>query len=221
IAALARGTGAPTAILRLISAGLPEPVPYAGAHRMLFPRIHDTQVAEPEGRQGYRPAEVQELFERNHVFEAITAAKGELVLYRHGEGTEQFFAARVTPGTSEFFGMPALLGRVLQPADYEPGAPPVFIMRHKTWVERSARDLSVLNQTLVLNGTPRTLVGIMPPRFGWYGADVLIPEKLMAGAKDGSAEPEPSWFVLGRLKPGVSAREAEADLTVIAQGLAR
>src|SRR5262245_51406905 len=117
--------------------------------------------------------------------------------------------------------MPALYGRVLQPADYEPGAPPVFIMRHKTWVERFDGDLAVLNQTLVLNGTPRTLVGIMPPRFGWYGADVLIPDKLTNATNAGPADSVPSWFLLGRLKPGLSAREAEADLTVIARGLAR
>ena len=66
---------------------------------------------------------------------------------------------------------------MLQPSDYEPGAPPVFVMRHKTWMERFGGDLSILNKTLVLNGTPRTVVGIMPPRFGWYGADVFIPEK--------------------------------------------
>jgi putative ABC transport system permease protein len=218
IATLGLGIGAATAIFSVIYGVLLEPFPYAGARRMLFPRIHDTRKSEGEGRQGYRPAEVLEVFEKNHVFEAITAANGEMLTYRHGEGAEQLSAARVTPGTSEFFGMPALYGRVLQPADYEPGAPPVFIMRHKTWIERFDGDLSVLNQTLVLNGTPRTLVGIMPPRFGWYGADVLIPQKLTSATNAGLAEP--SWFVLGRLKPGVSAREAAADLTVIARGLA-
>jgi hypothetical protein len=61
----------------------------------------------------------------------------------------------VTPGTFEFFGMPALYGRVLQPADYQPGAPPVFVMRHKTWMERFNGDPGVLNKTFVLNGTAR------------------------------------------------------------------
>jgi hypothetical protein len=50
--------------------------------------------------------------------------------------TERFDGRLVTPGTFEFLGMPALLGRVAQPADYEPGAPPVFVMRYKTWVTR-------------------------------------------------------------------------------------
>ncbi len=105
------------------------------------------------------------------------------VLYRHRTGTEALNGAHVTPGTFEFFGMPALHGRVLQPGDYEPGAPPVFVMRHKTWMERFGGDPSILNTTLVLNGTPRTLVGIMPPRFGWYGADVYFPAKLTRGMR--------------------------------------
>ena len=76
----------------------------------------------------------------------------------------------MTPGTFEFFGMPALHGRVLQPGDYEPGAPPVVVLGHKAWMTRFNGDPSVLNRTFILNGTARTVIGIMPPRFGWYGA---------------------------------------------------
>jgi hypothetical protein len=82
------------------------------------------------------------------------------VRYRHGEGTEQLQGALVTPGTFEFFGMPALHGRVMQPGDYEPGAP---VMRHKTWMTRFNGDLSLLDTTFVLNGTGRTLIGIKYP----------------------------------------------------------
>jgi putative ABC transport system permease protein len=114
--------------------------------------------------------------------------------------------------------MPALYGRVLQPADYQPGAPPVFVMRHKTWMERFNGDPGVLNKIFVLNGTARTLVGIMPPRFGWYEADALIPQTPVRGMPAGSAE---RWFLLGRLKPGVSTAQAEADATVIANHLAK
>ena len=139
---------------------------------------------------------------------------------RNRTGTESLNGAQVTPGTFEFFGLPALHGRVLQPDDYEPGAPPVFVMRHKTWVERFGGDLSILNETLVLNGSPRTLVGIMPPRFGWYAADVFIPTKLSRDATR-SGIPQEFWFLLGRLKPGVSIEQAKAELTVIAQRRAK
>src|SRR5207244_12330420 len=82
------------------------------------------------------------------------------------------------------------------PADYQPGAPPVFVMRQKTWMERFNGDPGVLNKTFVLNGTARTLIGIMPPRFGWYGADVWIPETPIPGAAIGGAGSTRRWFLL-------------------------
>jgi len=87
-------------------------------------------------------------------------------------------------------------------------------MAYKTWRERFNGDLSLLDKTFVLNGAARTLIGIMPPRFAWNGADVWVPTKLAAGAK---AE---FWTFLGRLRPGVSIQQAEADLTVIGHQMA-
>lgn len=221
ILTLGLGIGAATAIFSVIENVLLEPFPYQGAERMVFPRIHNSQETEEGGRQGYTPNEVLEFTETNDVFDGVTAAAEDMVLYKHGEGADQLDGAHVTPGTFEFFGMPALHGRVLQPGDYEPGAPPVFVMRYKTWVERFSGDLSILNTTLDLNGVPHTLVGIMPPRFGWYDADVLIPEKLRREAKGSFADSPEIWFMLGRLKPGVSTQQAEADLSVIANRLAK
>jgi predicted permease len=220
IVTLGLGIGAATAIYSVIHNVMLAPFPYRDADRMVFPRIYDLNQGPEIGRQGYSAAEVREFVESSHVFDATTAALGEAVLYRHRTGTESLDGARVTAGTFEFFGLPALHGRALQPSDYEPGAPPVFVMRHKAWVERFGGDPSIVNATMMLNGTPRTLVGIMPPRFGWYAADVFIPEKLARDAK-GSADAQEFWFLLGRLKPGVSMEQAKADLTVIAHRLAR
>ena len=221
IVTLGLGIGASTAIFSVIDNIMLSPFPYKNPGEMVFLRIVDQQSSGSLGRQGYSATEYLELEEQNHVFTATTAAGEDLVLYKHGEGTDQLYGAHVTPGTFEFFGMPAMLGRVLQPADYEPGAPPVFVMRYKTWVTRFDGDPSILGKTLVLNDTPRTLVGIMPPRFGWYEADVLIPEKLTRNAKSTFAGFMANWFFLGRLKPGVTPQQAEADVTVILQGLAK
>jgi putative ABC transport system permease protein len=216
IATLGLGMGASTAIFSVIDNVLLAPFAYKDSNRLVFLQIHDTSRGQEGGRQGYTSDEVLEFTEQNQVFDGVTAALEDLVLYKHGEGVEQFYGARVTPGTFEFFGMPPLYGRVLQPADYQAGAPPVFVMRHKTWMERFNADPGVLNKTFVLNGTARTLVGIMPPRFGWYEADVLIPETPVRGM-GGPAY----WFMLGRLKPGISKAQAAADATVIANHLAK
>src|SRR5262249_55569636 len=137
------------------------------------------------------------------------------------EGTENYAGQRVTPGTFEFFGVPPLLGRVMQPPDYEPGAPPVFVMRYKTWVNRFSSDPGILNQVFVLNGTPRTLIGIMPPRFAWGGADMWIPEKPAASSTPAASGFPAYWFLLGHLKPGVRENQAQADFTVLANRLSQ
>ena len=221
IATLGLGIGASTAIFSVIDNVLLEPFPYQGAKHMVFPKIHDTERGQEGDRQGYTPNEFLEFAAQNQVFDGLTAALDDLVLYKHGEGVDLLYGADVTPGTFEFFGMPALHGRVLQPTDYQPGAPPVFVLRHKTWIERFNGDKDLLNKTFMLNGTARTLVGIMPPRFGWYDADVYIPAKPVAAAATATVGLPARWFMLGRLKSGISKAQAAADLTVIANGLAQ
>src|SRR5436309_3583802 len=219
---LALGIGASTAIFSVIDNILMEPFPYPDAQRFMSVLIHDTERSEPGGRAAFSGPEFLDYVQQNHVFDRAIANDRVDVLYRSGEGTERFDGNYVTPGTFEFLGMPALLGRVMQPADYEPGAPPVFVLRYKTWVKHFGADPQIVNKTFVLNRTARTLIGIMPPRFGWGDADMWIPakpSKAVTNSAYAGAFPQ-FWFLLGHLKPGVSMKEAESDLTVVAQRLA-
>src|SRR5881394_300866 len=223
IITLALGIGASTAIFSVIDNVMMEPFPYPDAQRFMSMQIHDTERNEPGGRGGFSGPEFLDYVEQNHVFDRVIANDNLDVLYRAGEGTQRFDGNYVTPGTFEFLGMPALLGRVMQPADYEPGAPPVFVLRYKTWVKDFDADPSIVNKIFILNDQPRTLVGIMPPRFGWGNADMWIPKKPEhASATTAVAGAFPQyWFLLGHLRPGVSMKEAEADFTIIANRLSK
>jgi len=220
---LALGIGASTAIFSVIDNILMEPFPYPDAQRFMSVQIHDSERSERGGRAGYIGPEFLDYVEQNHVFDRVIANDNTDVLYRNGEGTERFDGNYVTPGTFEFMGMPAQLGRVMQPADYEPGAPPVFVLRYKTWMKSFGADPSIINKSFVLNGVSRTLIGIMPPRFGWGDADLWIPAKPARAAtgKVIAGAFEQHWFFLGHLKPGISQKEAEADLTVVANRLSK
>ena len=223
IVTLALGIGASTAIFSVIDNILMEPFPYPDAKRYMSVQIHDTERSEPGGRAGFSGPEYLDYVEQNHVFDRVIANNQTDVLYRSGEGTEHFRGYLVTPGTFEFLAMSALLGRVMQPADYEPGAPPVFVLRYKVWVKQFGADPQILNKTFVLNGTPRTLIGIMPPRFAWGDGDLWIPQKPPRAAAPkvvAGAFPQ-YWFLMGHLKPGVSIKEAEADLNIVAKRLAQ
>ncbi len=216
---LALGIGASTAIFSVIENVLMEPFPYPDAQHFVNVQIHDTDQNNPGGRGGYSGPEYLDYVAQNHVFDRVIANDGGDVLYTYGEGTDRFSGGYVTPGTFEFLGMPALLGRVMQPADYEPGASPVFVLRYKTWVNRFNADPAILNKIFVLNGTARTLIGIMPPRFGWGDSDLWIPEKPSHADTTPTLGYNRYWFLLGHLKPGVTERQAQADLAVVAKNL--
>jgi putative ABC transport system permease protein len=219
---LALGIGASTAIFSVLENVLMEPFPYADSDRYMCIQIHDTDRNEPGGRNVLLGPEFLDYVEQNHVFDRVIASTDSGVFYRSGEGTQLLDGSLVTPGTFEFFGMSPLLGRVMQPADYEPGAPPVFVLRYKTWLKEFGGDRTILNKTFVLNGTARTLIGIMPPRFGWGDADLWIPGKPSRTAENTphAAASRQYWFFVGHLKPGVSPKQAVADMTVIANRLA-
>ena len=219
---LALGIGSSTAIFSVLENILVEPFPYPDAQRFMSIQIHDMDRPDPGGRASFSGPEFLDYVAQNHSFDRVIANDSVDVLYRTSEGTQMLHGNYCTPGTFEFLGMPAELGRGLQPADYEPGAPPVFVLRYKTWVAQFGADPKIVNTTFVLNGTTRTLVGIMPPRFGWGDAELWLPDKpSVAVTNTAYAGAFPRfWFFLGHLKPGVTEKQAEADLTVIAKRLA-
>src|SRR5262249_5268163 len=94
----------------------------------------------------------------------------------------------------------------------------VFVMAYKLWAKRFNLDPSILGKTFTLNGTPTTLVGIMPPRFTKLGADVWIVRAMER------ADPRANrdyWMFQAKLKPRVTVQQAQADIEVIARRLAQ
>jgi putative ABC transport system permease protein len=221
ILTLGLGIGASTAIFSVIDNVLLEPFPYKDARHIIYPRVHGAAQGPDEGRQGFSSDELLAFAAESHSLDGVIGTTDDPVLYKHGAGVEWLYGADMTPGSFEFFGMPALYGRVIQPADYKPGAPPVFVLRYKAWKAHFNGDPNVLNKVFVLNGTARTLVGIMPPRFGWYDADVWIPKTPHPGMSIGFAGMPERWFILGRLKHGVTVEQASADMTSIVNPLAK
>lgn len=100
------------------------------------------------------------------------------------------------------------MGRAMTPADAKPDAPPVFVLSYKVWRRRFGRDPGILGKTFVLNDKPTTLISIMPPRFAWWGADLWIPTAIDRGEGGPSTR---LFFLLGHLKPGMTAQAARPD----------
>src|SRR6516225_3530946 len=175
ILTLAVGIGAATTMFSVIDNVLLNPFPYVDAHRIATFYIHDVTRTGRGGRSWFPLVQYLEYQNQNHVFEDVIGADVDDVLYSTAEGTEQYQGAWVTVNTFRFLGVPPLAGRGITPDDIKPGAPPVFVMAYKMWSKRFNLDPSILGQTFILNGTPTTLVGIMPPRFTKRAADLYLP----------------------------------------------
>lgn len=215
---LALGIGAATTIFSVIQNVLLDPFPYVEARRVAMIQIHDTTSSRPGGRSFFQTPEYLELQSQNHVFEDVIGGTNEDVLISTAEGTEQFTGGATTPNMFQFLGVPALLGRTLLPADAASDAPPVFVMSYKMWVSRYNRDPSVIGRTFVLNGTPTTLVGVMPQRFTKLGADLWRPTVI---TRADPASNQRYFMFQGKLKPGVTLEQAAADADVITHRLAK
>jgi putative ABC transport system permease protein len=217
VVTLALGIGASTAMFSVIDNVLLNPFPYKDGNKIVQMRIHDTTSTREYGRGSFLGPEFLDLEEQNDVFQEVIGGGAEDVLYTTAAGTQQFLGAYVTPNEFDFLGTPALLGRTPRPDDVKPGAPPVFVMSYQTWVKDFGQDPSIVGRTFVLNDVPTTLVGIMPPREGKLAADMWRP----IAVDRGDPEFARRYFMFqGRLKPGVTMGQAEADLNGIAHRLA-
>ena len=210
--ALALGIGASTVMFSVIYNVLFDAFPYKDSGKSVVFELRNLANAGGwKGRDAFGLEEFRAFSEGNHVFEDIIGSQNERVFYDDGRETRRLESgASVTANAFEYLGVPALLGRVITPADGEPSAAPVFVMHYRLWQTEFSGDPAILGRTFMLNDKPRTLVGIMPPRFNWNGASVWFPL-----SSDGGGWISP----MGRLKPGVSLKAALADIDAIAHRL--
>jgi predicted permease len=124
-------------------------------------------------------------------------------------------------------GVPVVLGRIITNEDDKPGAEPAAVISHRCWQRRFNSDPAAIGKVVYLSGKPFTIVGVMPP--GFFGTldvglapEITVPMALLSQVSPGDAEQMHSatfWWlpIMGRLKPGVSAAQAQAELTAIFQ----
>ncbi len=218
IVTLALGIGATTAMFSVIDNVLLQPFPYAHQERIFSVVIHDASSNEAGDRTMYPASEFLDYREHNSVFEDIMGVAMNRALWTTASGApESVNAPLVTANAFQFMGVPALIGRFAAPADAAVGAAPVCVMSYGFWQGRFGGDADVVGRVLNLDGKPTTVIGVMPPRFRLWSADVWIPITL----KRGAAPVTPPWYyLLGRLKLGIPVKTADGELQVLAERLA-
>jgi putative ABC transport system permease protein len=217
--ALALGIGATTVIFSIVYSVLIEPFPYTNGSRLLYIYTHNVNDPDHNGRNYYTVKEFLDLRAQNHVFSDILGGVPMDMTYLIGNTTYQTLGCALEPETFAGLGFTPKLGRQIIGSDAAPGAPPVFLMSDRLWHERFNRDPKILGTTMTINSVPRTLVGILPPRFLLFRGDIFYPMRIspdLNAAFNGGASSQPLYvWTVPLLKPGVTLSEAVADVNVI------
>jgi predicted permease len=166
---LTLGIGATSAIFSVIYGVLIAPYPYAKPDEIWAPEV---RAVDGRGGHGYTLDELRALSEVP-AFSSVMATSMQPVLMTGEFSPETFNGVLLTGNAFNFLGVPPIIGRTIQPSDIGPDgqAAPVVVLSHRLWLRLFEGSPSAIGRTLQLNGRPHTIIGVMPPRFGWYGND--------------------------------------------------
>lgn len=218
ILTLAIGIGATTAIFSIVNSVGLQPLPYGDSGRL----VEISQI-RPSDQREFAPIidTVEELQKQATVFASIAASTG-----MHGNLTgvdrpARIFGNSVTQNYFSTLGVQPLLGRTFLPEEGVAGKANVVILNHAYWLAAFDGNPSVVNQTILLNSQPFTIIGVMPPGFRTLTGLMSSP-KMFSPIVPNSVADSTKWLreVIGRLKPGVTLKQAQAELDVIAPRLA-
>ncbi|HEX5732145.1 MAG TPA: ABC transporter permease [Blastocatellia bacterium] len=237
VLSLALGIGANTAIFTLINAVLLKSLPVAEPERLVLftdSNSEGTMLGDPPTGewQLFSHALYERFRDHNESFQGLCAFRsGENWLSVRMEGIPPGDAAAqamghlVSGNYFEVLGVKATMGRVLASEDDAPGARAVAVISHKYWKERCGGDPQILDKAVVLNGTPFTIVGVTPPEF--FGERVrrapdfwlpLVFQPQIDLRDSYLPNQQVYWLnLMGRLKPGVSIQQAQANVNVTLQ----
>jgi putative ABC transport system permease protein len=227
ILTLAFGIGATTAILSVVNGVMIRPLPYPNSARLGLVFTTGRRGTAMAGRPfPFSAANFIDVRRETRTIEHLAAFRNwGYTLAENGEA-ELLSGAKVSPGLFEALGTRPALGRSFEPSDESTGAEPVAILGDALWRRRFGADRSVLGRPVTLNGQQFTIVGVMPPAFGFpRGAE--LPSGLQFGARTevwtplSFTESELQFRSLQNLavialpKPNVSIETAERDLETV------
>ena len=210
---LALGIGANTAIFSVVYAALLSPLPYPNPDQLVLVWSKINGHRNPVSAGDYLDWKRQ-----NTVFQDVVAWSGgsfSLSVSGHPEAVQ----ARITsPGFFNMQGIPLSLGRDFFPEEDQPGKDRVLIMTHRFWQERFGSDTHIIGQQVRLNGEPYSVVGVLAAGMSdRFESHLFVP---LSFKPDQITHDARGLAVMGRLKPGVTLQQANADMNSVALHIA-
>jgi macrolide transport system ATP-binding/permease protein len=218
ILVLALGIGASVAIFAFVDAALIKPLPYQNPSRLV--QLFESIPLGPRFHLSY--LDYLDWKRENTVFQSLDVFAPYGFLLNTPTGTQMADGARVSAGFFHTLGVDPVLGRDLRPEDEQPSAARTALLSYSAWQRRYGGRKDVVGQTVVLDGNPNTIVGVLPRSFHFAPAepaDFWAIERASGGCE--KQRGCHSLFGVARLKPGVTFATAFSDIKTIADQLER
>jgi predicted permease len=207
---LAAGVGANTVVFSVLEGVLLKPLPYAHPEELIgvwltAPGIglKDTELS---------PSDYFIFREQGRTFEDIGVYTGDSVSVTGVAEPEQVSALLVTEGTLPILGVQPMLGRGFSKEDDSPGTPETALLTYGYWRRKFGGEASVVGRTVVVDGTERQIIGVLPQKFhflDWDDPALILPFRF---DRSKTHLGNFSYDGVARLKPGVTVKQANADV---------
>ena len=223
IGVLALGIGLNTAIFSIVYGVLVRPLPYPDPESIVVIHMRDPRTGRTTG--GFSWLDLGDWTERSRSFEALALSQRALAALDGDAGYEPFDGWTVSGAFFGIFGEPLLIGR----GTTDPRSPEAVIS-HRLWLGRFGADPSTVGRPIVVNGERYTIAGVLRPDFRApvarpptelraVGADVGAPD-IWWGVRPSEDRRSRATHLIGRLKPGVTLAQAQADADAVARTVA-
>lgn len=215
ILTLALGIGGTVAVFSLVNSILLRDLPYPAPDRL----VTLIETSEKSGEMSASWYNFQDWRARAKSFSEMAAIQPRsLALTRHGE-PERLPALNVSASFFPLLRTQPATGRDFQPPDDRVSAPPVVILSHNLWQRRFAGNSSIIGQSILLDGRPHTIIGVLPASFRFFlEADLFRPVGLFANEM-GTRGNHAGLQILGRMHPGATLEQARVEMDTIAAQL--
>jgi len=212
IATLMLGIGATTAIYTVVYAVLLAPLPYPHPEQlmMVWSKVNG-------GRNPISAGDFLDWKEQNKTFQQMCAFTGATFNLATQNQPEPIDGMRATPGWFSMQGIPFLMGRDLLPEEGVPGKDHEVVLTYRLW-KRLGANRGILDQPLRIDGEPYTVVGVLSPGVGdRFTFELSVP----LAFRPEQINHDYHWLLaMGRLKPGVTREQAQADMDAVTSHVA-
>jgi predicted permease len=212
---LALGIGANTAVFSVVHAVLLKPLPFFDPDRLVLLWEEGSRIGFPRGTPA--PANYADWKAQSQAFAQIEAVSGRTMNLTGAGEPERLNVDAITAGLLPMLGVQPAAGRLFLSEEDTPGALKVALISHALWLRRFGRDPRLVGESIRLNDEKYVVIGVLPPDFQFLrkNTELWIP---VAFSKRELANRDSHYLtVVGRLKPGVTLQQAQADMESVAR----